>query len=520
MESLRSKITLSVEWQLILFFAITKLSIHLLTYDNYELHRDAYLYYAQSQHLAWGFVAVPPSIAFIGYIATSIFGNTVFALRFFPALIGAFSTILIGMTVLELGGKKKAVLLACAAYVISPAYLHVNTLFQPVSFNHFYWILSGYLILRMIHRKDPKMWIWIGLVFGLAFLNKYSIAFFILAFGMALLISEHRKLLFNQYFVVGLGIGLLIITPNLIWQYEQNWPVVSHMTQLRETQLIHVQASDFLLEQLLMNMQALLIWFTALLILLFNKKEKQYRIFGYLFIGVIVLLLAGSGKSYYTLGVYPILFAFGAYLIEKYTATKKYSNYVTGFLILFMVPVLYISLDLSGIPFRTPEQMSREAAFRWEDGRYYDIPQDMSDMRGWKEIGEEVKKLYLSLPGEERNEVAILANHYGQAGSVMFYGKQAGVPQPITFNDSFVLWAPDSLNTEYVIYIMGPWAEDIEERLQERYEIVTLIKTIENPWFRENGTRIFLCRYPNDSMKSLYTEGIRRLKDQYKRAGN
>ena len=130
---------ISSEWLLILFFAFLKLLVHFLTYDNFELHRDAYLYYAQSEHLAWGYVAVPPTIAVLGKISTFIFGNTVFGLRFFPAMFGAFNIILIGLAVKQLGGRKVAITLACFAYLLSPSYLHTNALFQPVAINHFYW---------------------------------------------------------------------------------------------------------------------------------------------------------------------------------------------------------------------------------------------------------------------------------------------------------------------------------------------------------------------------------------------
>ena len=166
-------------WLLIVLFAVLKLLIHLFTYSNYELHRDAYLYYAQSQHLAWGYVAVPPSIAVIGKIATTLFGNTTFALRFFPAVIGTLSVVVLGLMVKELKGKEAALILASLAFLLSPSYLHVNTLFQPVSFDVFYWLLSGYLILLLIARNDPKIWIGIAIVIALAFLNKYSIVIYI-----------------------------------------------------------------------------------------------------------------------------------------------------------------------------------------------------------------------------------------------------------------------------------------------------------------------------------------------------
>ncbi|MCK5368116.1 MAG: glycosyltransferase family 39 protein, partial [Cyclobacteriaceae bacterium] len=307
------------DWQLIILFATLKLLLHFITFSNFELHRDAYLYYAQSEHLAWGYISVPPSIAVIGKFATLIFGNTTFGLRFFPALIGAINIVIIGLAVKELGGKKIAITLASLAYLLSPSYLHVNALFQPVSFNHFYWLLSGYLILVMIKGNNPKIWIWIAITFGLAFLNKYSIVFFYTAFAISLFISNYRYLYISKYFIIGLSIGIVIISPNLIWQYQHNWPVLQHMSELRETQLVHVHLSDFIAEQFLMNMQALFLWLVALLVLLFYKKEKQYRLFGFIYIIVIILLMVGSGKSYYSLGIYPILFVFGAYLIEKYS---------------------------------------------------------------------------------------------------------------------------------------------------------------------------------------------------------
>jgi 4-amino-4-deoxy-L-arabinose transferase-like glycosyltransferase len=391
----RPKIIVSREWQLILLFASMKLLLHFFTFSNFELHRDAYLYYAQSEHLSWGYVAVPPAIAVIGKIATLIFGYTTFGLRFFPALIGGINLIIIGLAVKELGGNKIAISLASLAYLLSPSYLHTNALFQPVPFNHFYWLLSGYLILVMIKRNNPKMWMWIAVIFGLAFLNKYSIVFFYTAFAISLLISRYRYLFLSKYFSIALVIGLIIVFPNLIWQYQNNWPVLFHMAELRETQLVHVRLSDFILGQFLMNLQALLLWLPALLVLLFYKKEKQYRLFGFIYLFLIILLLFGSGKAYYTLGIYPILFVFGAYFIEKYI--KKYLIYVFSSLVISMFFFLYLSLPYDGIPIITFEKAVNKDAFRWEDGVYHDIPQDMADMTGWKEIGQKVGDIYLSL---------------------------------------------------------------------------------------------------------------------------
>ncbi len=509
------KLRISTEWQLIIFFALLKLLIHFLTFSNFELHRDSYLYYAQSEHLAWGYVAVPPFIAVIGKFATFIFGNTVFGLRFFPALFGAFNVVLIGMAVRELGGKKLAIALASLAYILSPSFLHVNTLFQPVTTNHFFWILSGYLILLMIKKDNPKIWIWLAIVFGIGFLNKYSIVFFYAAFAISLVLTKHRKLYFSKYFLYSVVIGMLIILPNLNWQYQNNWPVLMHMAELRETQLVHVNLSDFILSQLLMNVQAGLIWVGALVILLFYKKERHFQLFGFIYLAVILLLIFGSGKGYYSLGIYPILFVFGAYFIEKYI--KKYLIYVFSFLVISMAFSLYMSISFDGIPITTFEKAFNEGAYTWEDGVAHDIPQDMADMTGWKEIGQKVSEIYLNLSEEDKDNCDIFCYHYGQAGAVMFYGKKHHIPQPTSFNGSFVFWAPDSLSNDYVIWVHTGNEPNPEPELQRYFESYELMVTIDDRYFREDGTKIYLCKFPTQLLKDEYKTRINYLKNQYQR---
>lgn len=515
MASLKANHGLGKEWYLILFFAGLKILIHLLTFDNYELHRDAYLYYAQSEHLSWGYLASPPSVAVVGKIATSIFGNTSFGLRLFPALIGAASIVVIGKFVKDLGGSYYAIAIAVLAFILSPAYLHTNALFQPVAFNHFYWILSSYLIFKLISTEETRYWLWIGLVFGFGFLNKYSIVFLIAAFGLSLLITRYRNLFISGHFLRGCLIGIVIILPNLFWQYEYNWPVLHHMDELRRTQLVHVSAIGFLRDQLLMNAHVLLMWIAALMVLLFYKKESSYRLFGYAFLITVLLILAGSGKAYYTLGMYPVLFVFGAYLTEKYL--RKYIRPLFLALVLFMGIGLYISLSFDGIPFLSFEAAVNKDAFRWEDGKQYDIPQDMADMTGWKEIGETVKELYVGLGTDNRDNCDIFTNHYGQGGAVMFYGKVVDIPQPISTTGSFVFWSPDTLISDYVIYVHSDLGNTVnpDSLLPTLFEEVKLEKVINNQYFREDGTRIYLCKNPNDAGRNRYTELIRELRSPF-----
>lgn len=511
------RIPLSAEWMLIISFAIFKLAIHFFTNTNYGLHRDEYLYLALADHLDFGFVSVPPSIAAFARIASILFGDSVFGVRFFPALIGAASVVIIGLMAKNLGGGKWAIGLACTAFIVSPAFLRSNSLFMPVSFDQFYWLLSAYFILKLIQTQNPKFWIHLGIVAGLAFLNKYAIAFLILAFIFALLLTPHRKLFLSKYFALSLLIGFVIIVPNLIWQFNHNWPVVGHMAELQRTQLVNVNIPDFIIMQFLMNLPGVFVWLAGFVFLLFFADGK-YRALGYTFLGVFLLLILLRGKHYYTLGIYTPLFAAGGYAIEQ-SFTNRFS-FVKPALIALMV-VITLPVVPYSLPVLTYDEMvvyaekskrfGLEGALRWEDGRVHSLPQDYADMTGWEELGEKVATVYQNLSATEKAQCAIYAENYGEAGAVKYFGKKYGLPEPICFNETFLLWAPDSANTNMVIYINDE-TDDIDYFFSE----VKRVGEISNPYARENGLPIYLCRNPQNGFADFYREMVGGLKSNYR----
>ena len=505
--------SVSKEWVLIGLIAVLKLALHFLTFSNYELHRDALLYFSLGQHLEWGYASVPPGIGMIAALSTTIFGNTVFALRVVPALVGFFSVILVGKIVLELKGGTRAILIACLAFVLSPAFLRSNALFQPVSFNQFFWLLSGWLFIRLVRTENQRYWLLIFIAWGLAFLVKYSIAFFIVSSLLALLFSENRRLLFSGYFFVGGILALILISPNLYWQYQHNWPVVHHMSELQRTQFVNVSVTGFLIDQLLMNLPGVFIWITGFGVFLLVRKEKRYRFLPWAFLLTVTLLLVLHGKSYYTLGFYSILFALGGVALEKYYK-PGWQLFCLTFAIVVVLPLLPFSLPLLGMErMAVYSKPTAELTNRWEDGKVYVLPQDYADMTGWKELGELVGKSWKSLPDSVKSNAFIFAQNYGQAGAVNFYGAKYGCPQPICFNDQFLLWAPDLIDPRPLLYI----GEDMGN-IEFFYQNVQLIGEIRNPYFRENGLKLYYCTDPTDEFPAFYAEKVHRLKAVYSRS--
>lgn len=475
-----------IHWPVLMGLSLVKLGIHFSTNTNYGLHRDEYLYLTQAEHLSWGYMEVPPMIAVIGKVARLLFGDTVFAARFFPALIGAASILLIGVMVRDMGGKKWAQLLAGSAFLFSPAYLGSNTLFQPVSFNQFCWLLAAFFTVKIIRYEQPKYWYLLGISAGVGFLTKYSIAFFFFALIIGFLLSQHRKVFRTRYPWISLGIALIIALPNLLWQYQYQFPVVRHMQELSATQLKNVSAVNFLVPQFLFHFAGTLVWLGGLIFLIRSKHVREFRLLAWAYLALIAILLLLSGKDYYSIGAYSMLMAAGGLAWERWLGWKS----------VFLIPVIVL-LNLPIIPYALPllpiEKMKDYVAYmndtygleeplRWEDGRIRELPQDYADMHGWEEIPEKVARFYHSLSPEEQSKLMIVAGHYGQAGVMNFNRKKYNLPETYSLNSSFIMWAPKEVRFDRIIQI-----DDVPQTTSSYFESIQLIDSIESPYARDPG---------------------------------
>ncbi len=505
---------LSISAVIAISLAVGKLLLHFFTKSNYELHRDAFLYLALGEHLDFGYASVPPSIAVFANITEAIFGLSTTAVGTFPALLGAGAILLIYLMVRELDGGTWAVILACVAYLLSPAYLRTGSLFQPVSFNQFYWILTTAILLKMVKDQNPNYWLALGGVWGLAFLNKYSIVFMATAVVSGLLVSKDRKLLLTKQFIAGIAIAGLIASPNLLWQFNNNWPVLTHMAALRDNQLVNVSIGGFLTAQFMMNLPAVLIWMAGVVFFMIDKTGKQYRSLGLTFLAVIVILLLLRGKPYYTLGIYPLLMAAGGVYIEQIFATRW--HWIRPALLTMVVGLSLFILPFS-LPLLPMKQMAAyaeemapygfEQTLIWEDGKRYPLPQDYADMIGWEEVADIVINTYRSLSPEEQATCAIYAENYGLAGAIMYHTRQMSFPEPISFSDNFRYWAPDSLMAEIFIYV-----NDEVEEISYYFEDVQLAGQLDNPYARENGVGVYVLSGPRNDFAGFYKNLVKRLK--------
>lgn len=477
---------------LLLGFILLKFYLQfILISPEYDLHRDEYLHLDQAKHLAWGYQSVPPVTSWISFII-SLLGNGVFWIKFFPALFGALTVLVVWKTIEELNGNLIALLIGATGVLFS-VLLRLNTLYQPNSLDVLCWTALFFLFLKYINTEKPTWLYWSAVVFAIGFLNKYNIVFLVLGLVPAILLTPQRKIFLKKELYLAALVGLLLILPNLIWQYQNNFPVVHHMNQLAKLQLVNVNRFDFLKNQVLFFMGALPVILLGLYALIFYKPFKSYRVFFWSIIFTLSVFLWFRAKDYYAIGLYPVYIAFGAVYIQ-HLSQKGWKRALVP--VVLVLPVLiFIQMYTIVFPNKTPEYILQHqdkykalGMLRWEDGKDHDLPQDFADMLGWSELARKVDLVYMEI--NEPETTLVLCDNYGQAGAINYYSRK-GV-RAVTFNADYIDWFELDKNYVNLIRVKEREERNIEWRETSPYFKTSVIAdSVTNKFARECGTTIF-----------------------------
>jgi hypothetical protein len=160
--------------------------------------------------------------------------------------------------------------------------------------------------------------------------------------------------------------------------------------------------------------------------------------------------------------------------------------------------------------------LSKTGAFKWEDQQFHPLPQDFSDMIGWKELATKTGVVYNSLPAEEKSKTFIYCRGYFSAGALNYYRKDAGLPEVYSDNASFLLWMPDHYNINNLM-LVAHTIPDKDDIVFQQFKKMTIKDSIDMPLFRENGMKIILFENGNNSLNSFIEKGVAKLKSRFKR---
>jgi len=485
---------------MVLAFVILKLGAHFLVAvaTPYEVHRDEFLYLAMGEHLRFWSMDFPPAIAVLANVARGLFGDGLFAVRFFPAVAGAAVMWLSALAVREFGGGCAAQGLAMLSVFLGPLFLRSSSLFQPVVFDQLWWTLGFFCLIRWIRTGRGAWWLLLGVVGGLGILTKFSVGFFALGLGVGLMACSHRQVLATRWPWVAVGLALIVGSASLVGQIALGFPVIRHMGDLQRDQLIHVSYLDFLGGQLLMLGPAMVLAIGGFLRLAFVACLRPQRAIAWTCLACFLLLLLLHGKAYYAGPIYPTLIAAGAAAWDSLSVRLRK---VAGTSLTVLITAFGLVTLPFGLPILPPEVMARyaagigvKAAVATNSGGRLPLPQDYADMLGWREQVAAVAEAWNSLPEEKQEKAMIVARNYGEAGALEFYAARFGLPRRIMLPGNELLWPPRLHPPCEIVLSVG-----IPERdLQGYFHSVTLIRQFDHQWMvaEERHLSIFLAEGP------------------------
>jgi hypothetical protein len=489
--------------------AVADFVAHMIFANNYGYFRDE-LYYIVSgtQHFQLGYVDFPPMIAYIAALLYPISGDSLFAIHVVPAIVEGILVFVAGMIARELGGGRRAQILAATGTLVTLVFLADGSLFSMDAFDQLWWSVVAYLVIRIIKRGDKRLWCVVGLVDGVGLLTKLSMLFFVSALLVSFLVfGSNRSYLRSRWLMLGAVIAFLIFLPFIIWNVTNGFQTVQFYLSFKGFAGGGGPLNFFVSQILDMNPVNLPLLAGGLIFYLRSPLGKNYRPLGLAFILLYIFMTLIDAKPYYLLPVYPMLFAAGARYIEqcRFSGPKILAGYdSTRYLtVMIIVAIVFAPLVMPILPpasyvnsYGALSGIGNSGAGSQTGGPF---PQYLGDRFGWNTMVSTVLSVYNSLPTIERSQACIFTSNYGEASALNFLGRTYGLPAAISGHNNYYVWGPGSCSLSVIITVGVN-----QTQLQEFYASVVQKATItcEYCMNSENNLPVYVCTQP------LFTSGF------------
>jgi 4-amino-4-deoxy-L-arabinose transferase-like glycosyltransferase len=303
----------------IVAIALAKLALNVAFHGRYGYFRDELYYIACSDHLGWGYVDQPPLSIGLLAITRKLLGDSLYAIRFPAALAGAATVVLTGLMARKLGGGRFAQVLAATAAALSPVVLGNGArYFSMNAFDLMFWALGAYVLMSIIVDGNEKLWLVYGAVTGLGVMNKYSVLFFGLGTVAGVLLTAQRRDLAHRWIWLGGAFAALIVLPHAVWELRHGFPTREFIHNASVLKNAPISFGGFALGQAMeTGFGQTLLWLAGLGFFLSRGAPSRLRAFGWMYVVVAAVMVAGNSKAYYLTPIYFPFLAAGSLVVER-----------------------------------------------------------------------------------------------------------------------------------------------------------------------------------------------------------
>ncbi len=435
------RLAFGIPWPVIVVASLMVAALLALS-GAYGFHGDEMYYVVAGQHPALGYVDQPPLTPLLSAASVALLGVSPTAVRLLPALEMALIVVLIALIARDLGGSRRAQVIAAITAALS-GYLgagHLDTTTDP---DLLAWAIVVWLAVKLLAGGDRRLWPVLGVVTGIGLENKDTLLFLGAGLAVGLVLARRWDVVRSPWAWSAIGIALLLWAPNLAWQAANGWP------QLTMAQAISGYAGDNRAQfvpllwlfsgPLLFPISAVgLAW------ILRAKAAAPWRAIGIGALVALVLVYVTGGKAYYVIGSVPVFMAAGAILADRWLARGHFRLKAASLISAAALSgVLIALLTLPVLPVATFAQSGLAAA----------VP-DTANEIGWPQFVATVEGVVAALPADERAHAVILTNDYSEASPLILLG--SGLPPVYSGHNSYWSWGPPPADRTIVVHV-GDW---------------------------------------------------------------
>jgi Dolichyl-phosphate-mannose-protein mannosyltransferase len=397
----------------VLVAAALKTTLDLAFANRYGWQRDELYYAVAGRHLQGGYVEFPPVTALLSALAHAVFGYSLVGFRVFPALAGALGIVVAALVARELGGGRRAQVIAAVAVAFAPILLATNGLFQPVSFDSLATMVLLWLALRLALGRGS--WPLIGLAVGVGLETKYTLAI-PLVLLVATFAAWRRDALRPASVALAAAIALVLLVPNLVWEAQHGWVSVRFFVHPPGSATDETRPQFVLNVLLLFGLVGIPVVVAGLVRL---HRMRATRPLAWTVAGSVVAYFVLGGKSYYAAPEMLFALAAGAVPFDAWAGRRRLQVMTAAYAVVFLVALPQV---VPVLPLKTANAHGVIAA-----------RSDYQDEVGWPQLARTVE---LHAAGAD----VALAENYGEAGALDLFGR--GLPPVASTDVTFRYWRP------------------------------------------------------------------------------
>jgi hypothetical protein len=408
----------------------------------YGFHGDEMYFVVAGRHPAFGYVDQPPLTPLLSAAAAAVLGVSPTAVRILPALEMALVVIIVGFIGRDLGGSRRAQVLAAVTAGAS-GYLaagHLDTTTEP---DLLVWAAVMWLLVRLLAGGDRRLWLAVGVCFGIGLENKDTPLFLAAGLAVGVLLFRRWDVVRSSWTWAGVVIAVVLWAPNLAWQAAHGWPQLTMASQIAGYAATNrAQALPFL--WLFTGPFLFPVCFAGLLWVLGSRAATPWRPLAVAALAAMTLNLLTGGKAYYAIGSLPLFMAAGGIVVDQWMNRGHRQLKTAGFAAAAVASgALIAALTLPVLPVADYATTTLPTT----------VP-DVANQIGWPQFVATVQQVVAGLPPAQRDHAVILTNTYHEASPLILLGQ--ALPPVYSGHNSYWSWGPPPAERTVVIHV-GDW---------------------------------------------------------------